>query len=630
MQSLVGGTLPEYDARTASVLLYSELNVTILPNGHITTLERKAFKILRPDGRDRGVVRIDYDSQVHIASLHAWCIPTDGKVYEVKDKEAADTALIGILNGELMGDLRSRLMRIPAATPGNIVGYEVARELTPYSMTDEWAFQDVIPAREVRYTLQLPPGWSYKATWLNHDEQPAVTLGPGRTQWALKDLSAIRVEQSMPPWQGVAGRLVLAFLPPPGQDPGFQTWHDMGKWYLGVARGRAQATPQIKQKVAELTASEPTKWGKIKAIANFVQSDIRYVAIELGVGSYQPHPAADVFGGRYGDCKDKATLLSAMLGEIGVNSYYVIINATRGAITESTPANLGFNHVILAIQWTPEPGDAALPALLSRPGLGKILFFDPTDEFTPLGRLSGALQANYGLLVAPDGGELVKLPLMPADLNAVQRTAKLTLDEKGTLRGDIHEVWSGDMASEQRAAQRFVAAETDRVKPVEAVAAESFATYDILKASIGNGRVLDRPFEWSYSVEVPGYARRGGDLLLVRPRVLGTKSSALLETQDPRQYPIEFPGLERDTDVFDIALPSGYVIDNLPPPVDVDNSFASYHSRTEHTAQGLRYTRTFEIKDVSVSVSNAQQLKEFYRIIGGDERMSAVLKPANP
>ena len=74
------------------------------------------------------------------------------------------------------------------------------------------------------------------------------------------------------------------------------------------------------------------------------------MAIELGIGGWQPHSASEVFTHRYGDCKDKATLLAAMLHEIGVESYYVPINTNRGSVTPDTPANLAFNHVILAIK----------------------------------------------------------------------------------------------------------------------------------------------------------------------------------------------------------------------------------------------------------------------------------------
>jgi len=68
-------------------------------------------------------------------------------------------------------------------------------------------------------------------------------------------------------------------------------------------------------------------------------------------------------------------------------------------------------------------------------------------------------------------------------------------------------------------------------------------------------------------------------------------------------------------------------VDDLPPPVDVDFEFASYHSKTEAAGGVLKYSRTFEIKELSVPLDKTDQLKKFYRIIASDERNTAVLKP---
>ena len=70
-------------------------------------------------------------------------------------------------------------------------------------------------------------------------------------------------------------------------------------------------------------------------------------------------------------------------------------------------------------------------------------------------------------------------------------------------------------------------------------------------------------------------------------------------------------------------------MDDLPPPVDVDYSFASYHSKTEASGNVLKYTRTYEVKELSVPLSKMDDLRKFYRIIAGDERNTAVLKPAS-
>jgi transglutaminase-like putative cysteine protease len=626
IHALAGATLPAHDEKTNAAVLYSETIITVQPNGKIKRLYREVVRILRPDGEGRGVVRVYFDPQSRITNIHAWCVPASGKDYEVKDKDAVESAIIGVDGSELIGDLRTKTLRIPAATAGSMIGYEIEQELRPYVMVDDWDFQDTVPVREAHYALQLPKGWSYKTNWLNHPEQAPTESGAGQWNWSIRDVPAIRIEPDMPPWRGIAGRMVVALVPPSGQDPGIQSWHEIGAWYLGLTRGRREASAEIKQKVAELTASAPTLLDKMRALATFVQSDIRYVAIELGIGGLQPHPATETFNHRYGDCKDKVTLLSAMLKEIGVESYYVIINTERGSVTATTPPNLDFNHAILAIALPAGVDTTTLWARITHPKLGQILFFDPTDELTPLGRLSGALQSNYGMLLTPDGGELLALPQLSADSNGIERTAKMTLDDKGTLRGDVHEVRVGDRASSQRYALRSTTQDTDRIKPVESVAGASFSTFQILKATVANLRVADRPFEWKYTLEAPNYAKTAGDLLLVRPRILGSKTSSMLETKEARQHPVEFEGPERDTDVFEIELPAGFEPDELPPPVNLDAGFASYRSKTEIAGRTLRYTRTFEIKNLSVPVSEAQKLRDFYRVIADDERNSAVLK----
>ena len=404
----------------------------------------------------------------------------------------------------------------------------------------------------------------------------------------------------------------------------------MGVWYQGLISGRQDASPEVKQKVAALAASAGTQLEKIKAVAGFAQKDIRYVAIELGIGGWQPHPAAEVFTHHYGDCKDKVTLMSAMLREIGIENYYVVINSERGSVTPQTPAHMGgFDHVIIAIKLPADVADSSLVATMVHPKLGKLLFFDPTDEMTPFGQLYGPLQANYGLLVAPDGGELIELPQLPPASNGISRTAKLSLSPTGTLSGDVNEVRVGDRASAQRWALRAVTKDADRIKPIEALLSQSLTTFQITKATIGNLQLTDKAFLYDYSLVAQNYAKTAGNLLLVRPRVIGSRSSDLLETKEARKYPVEFEGPSRDTDTFEIKLPQGYEVDDLPPPVNADYSFASYHSKAEVDGNTLRYTRTFEVKELSVPLNKVDDLKKLYRIIANDERNTAVLKPAS-
>jgi hypothetical protein len=151
----------------------------------------------------------------------------------------------------------------------------------------------------------------------------------------------------------------------------------------------------------------------------------------------------------------------------------------------------------------------------------------------------------------------------------------------------------------------------------------------VLRASIVNLHAEDQPFEWRYSLQVDNYPKAAGDLILLRPRLLGNEAAGFLETTEPREHSIEFDEPERDADTVEILLPAGYSIDELPPATNIDDGFASYHSRTEFSGRTLKYTRTLEIKELSVPAGKAEQLKAFYRDIAADERNSAVFKRAS-
>lgn len=626
MHALAGVSLPAYDEKTSAVLLYSETNVTVVSAEKVTTQVREAYKIIRPEGRSRGTVFVYFNPERKIKSLHGWCIPAQGKDFEVKDKDTTEVSH-SRPGAELITDVKSKVLRIPAPEPGNIIGYEYEVEERPFFMQDMWSFQETDPVRESRYSLLLPSGWEYKASWLNHAEIKPSQNG-NWSQWVVTDVKGIRKEEAMPPRDGVAGAMVVSFFPAGGPAlNGFADWKGMGRWYENLVGERIQASPAIKQEVATLTGQKNSQLEKMRALAGFAQHDIRYVGIELGIGGWQPHPAADVLSNRYGDCKDKATLLRSMLREIGVDSYHVVINDVRGAVTLRTPAHNGFNHAILAIQLPPGIDDPSLVATIQHPKLGRILFFDPTNDLIPFGQIPGYLQANYGLLVSPDGGELVELPQQPTSMNSIERVARLTLDPSGNLKGEVKETRLGMRAAIERYRLRTVNRDTDRIKPIEELLSGSLGSFRITSASLVNFQQTDKPFGFNYAFESENYAKIAGNLLFVRPRLIGEKGSALLETKEPRRFAIELDEPTRDTDSFEFTLPAGYVVDDLPPPVDADYSFASYHSKITVKGNVVAYTRTFEVKELSVPVEQADDLRRFYRTIAGDERNTMVLKP---
>src|SRR6202035_1107608 len=144
MHALVNVPLPEHDDKTDAVMLYSEHIFTVQPNGKIKRMQRAAYKILRVGGKRFGVLSADFDADTRITAMRGWCIPAQGKDYEVKEKDAVEGS-VGVAGGELITDVRLKVLQIPAADVGNIVGYEVEQDLRPYVLQHEWLFQQTVP-----------------------------------------------------------------------------------------------------------------------------------------------------------------------------------------------------------------------------------------------------------------------------------------------------------------------------------------------------------------------------------------------------------------------------------------------------------------------------------------------------
>jgi Domain of Unknown Function with PDB structure (DUF3857)/Transglutaminase-like superfamily len=623
--------LPDYPKDTVAVVLLDDVQTTIKDNGEIETRTRRAYKLLRPEARkdyDSAVARSANDTK--ITFFKAWTITPDGHEFEVKEKDAAE---VGLTSFELYSDQRAKILRFPEPNPGSVVGYELVQKQRPYVLDDEWGFQDTIPVRKSRFSIQLPAGWEYTTFFENHAEIKPQSNGSNQSVWEIMDSPAIEVEPDMPAWNSVAGEMLVKYFP---RDPAMRaktsgSWREIGNWYNTLTTSSRNATPQIQQKVTDLTAGMTDPLAKMKALADYTQQKIRYAAIEIGIGGHQPHPAGQVFAHQYGDCKDKATLLGSMLHEIGIESYYVLINTQRGTTAPGFPS-VRFNHAIIAIRLPDSIPDTTLYAVVKHPKLGRILFFDPTDEYVPIGYLPWEEQDNYGLMVTPDGGELMSLPLLPPSTNRLLRTAKFNLSAAGDLSGEIQEVRWGGPAESSRA-QYLEIPPAQRSKVLDEFVGNFLNNFTVTNATLENLEKFDDTLTIDYKFTAQSYAKSAGSLLIVRPRVVGSKETnllSLLSAKKPRQYAIEFNEATRQDDVFDINLPPGYVVDELPKPVDAECEYASYKSDVQVTGNTLHYKRTYVVKDVMVPTMKVNDVRDFFRQVAADERTSAVLKRATP
>jgi hypothetical protein len=623
LRSLAQQPQKSYANDVDAVVLLDEQELTVSDNGEMVMRGRIAFRILRPEGREVAHFGIDFDSDSKVERLHGWSITAKGQEYEAKDKDAFEKSLSTY---EVFSDVRAKVLPVSGADVGSVVGYEYERKHRPYVYWDNWEFQGALPVERARYTLRLPSQWEYRADWINHEAlQPTIQ---GNTYlWELSAVPRLEREYHRPPERAIAGQMVLTFFSDKLKNQTFHDWNQLGAWHAQLITGVRDSSPGMQQKVQELAPANRPMLERIRNLARFAQQDIRYAAIEIGIGGYRPHLASEVFAHRYGDCKDKANLLEAMLAQIGVASYHMPIHDERGVFTEKTPPNPGFNHVIIAIRLPDSvPDAAAMPALVRDAKLGRLVIFDPTNDKVPFGQLPEYEQDSYALLVTENGGEYLHLPASSPDFNRIVRNAKLKLLPDGSLQGEIEEVRSGYYAADARSLKDISL--SDRKKAIEHFLGNMLANFQVDSFDLDNVNDIDKDLVLRYRFSAPHYAKVAGALLLLRPRVVGEMTSSL-DPLKTRHYAYEFAAPFTRSDNIEIVLPDGIKPDELPDPVKATTAFGEYTSKTEVAGSVLHYTRNYRVSTTAVPPERIDQLKRLYSEILMDEKNMAVLKKAN-
>ena len=618
--------MPHYPESTKAVVLLDETTYTVGPDGRATEHVRRVTKILRPQGREDAIPVVWYDKDQKVLSMHVWAIGPDGREFSVKDSDISDVGMPGE-GGQLYSDTRAKVMiDPPGRDPGGVIAYEYEFRERPYIAETTWFFQSDIPSLKESFTLVLPEGFKQTTTWAHHAVDKGIDLEHQRWRWEMEKTPAINLDEvrMSPASHALAGRMTVHYSGAGLAQPQEGTWEGIGEWYDGLSHDRIIANPEIAAKAAELTKGETDFYDKTEAIGEFVQQKIRYFVIEMGIGGYQPHTAAEIFKGRYGDCKDKATLLSAMLSSIGVHSALLMVHTERGVIDPDAPSIMG-NHMIAAIEIPKGYESPKLRSVVTAKTGKRYLIFDPTWEKTPFGQLEHNLQGSYGVLMEGKDSQIIELPVLDPGLNTVRRKASFVLKADGSLQGSVTDLRFGDLSDGRRTVFTHGDAK-EQQHYMDRAAARDFTSFTLSDVKVENAEALNKDLTTTYGLDATHFGTVMGSLLMFRPRVLG--SYALDVDRKQRLLPINLDETMRGTDEFDIALPEGFVVDELPDPVKLDVGFASYESSTVLHGKSLHYSRTYTLKQVTLPAEKYGAVQHLASVIAADEQSKAVLKRA--
>ncbi|HUX28856.1 MAG TPA: DUF3857 domain-containing protein [Terracidiphilus sp.] len=609
----------------AAVVLFDEYLITIDEQNHAVERERIAVRILKPQGRSYSHCSIAYDTDEKLNYFRSWTFTPKGKQFQAMDSDFTDQGAYSA--PVLQFTERIRTVKPPASDPGAVVACETEQHLRPYMNEEEWEIQAPIPIVDEALELALPAGGHYADSWRKYAAVKPVETEASHLRWEIKAMPALDLENIdyTPAWAALAARMSVKWgdLAVKGTD---NQWRALGLWQKQLEEHRADPTPEITAKAQQLTAGAPDFYTKLSRITDYVQKNIRYFVVERGIGGWQAHWAADIYRNQYGDCKDKATLLIAMLQAVGIRAHYLHVDSRRGVIDPAEPSLVG-NHMITAIELPDGENDPRLVARVKAASSKTMLIFDPTDEETPVGLTRAALQGAWGNLENGADSQVLEMPVLPPETAGLSRTGNFTLTADGTLSGDVAEVFRGDDATNER----WFIKDNDAKEihqDLETGLGADFSSLTFKGFEFHDTGDLAKPLDLDLHLSDANYARPAGSLLLLRPRVMGSHVRAVNDVMDgkPRAYAIEIghPGKWRDS--FDIAVPPGYVVDETPDPEDVDVDFASYKSAVSVKGNLLHYEREYVVRQVEIPPAKAADFRRLENAILTDEKGAAVLK----
>jgi tetratricopeptide (TPR) repeat protein/transglutaminase-like putative cysteine protease len=419
-----------------AVILLDRHVTRVHPNGLADTFVQRLVH-LRTDraARDNQEVLVRYvpgEQEVEIREARIFRRTAEGEVEVFQASGRDDRDLSEPWYG-LYYDARAEVVSFDNLRAGDVieVQYTVADVSYQNDMADYFGelavIGDVLPKRSWDYTLIAPTQRSF---YFNQPRLPGLSRQVERQgddvvyRWAASNVARVDIEPAMPGFTEVAPYLHIST---------YQSWQEVGRWYWSLLGDQLQSDQTIKQVAAQVTAGLHGDADKVRALHRFVIEKTRYVGLEFGIHGYKPYPVSQVLLRRFGDCKDKALLLVALLREQGIESELVLLRSRRAGLVDSQPASLAiFDHAITYV-----------------PRLD--LYLDGTAEFAGISELPSQDQGVMVLRVGWGKTTLARTPVLPASANRALRVWKVALAADGSARVDETVNVKGQAAQEWRA-----------------------------------------------------------------------------------------------------------------------------------------------------------------------------------
>jgi len=376
-----------------AVILRLNNNITVYKNGTFKSTEHYLIHILNARGFSMGTFNFTYNKKYDKVSIDlARTIMQSGKIHPVTSDTIKDTELYA--SYPAFTDIMQKVITFPSITDGVFVEIKYSILSKKKIMGGEFSNTYILgckyPVIDVNLKIQSERKLNYKV-YKRGSKIKVKTYKKNSNykyhySFQAKSISAFEEEPFMPIGEDILPKVEISST---------KNWKAVKDWYSKNTEKTIDNDKNIVSITSSLVAGKTNKDQIIRDIYHWIIENIRYVGVHLGDSDFIPHRASQTLKNKYGDCKDKSTLLISMLRLAGFKAYHVLLStqATSQA-DEGLPSLSAFDHMITLV-------------LLN----GKKIWLDPTPSFENYGYLHYGDQDRSALIISPEfPSSLIRTP----------------------------------------------------------------------------------------------------------------------------------------------------------------------------------------------------------------------------
>ena len=502
----------------------------------------------------------------------------------------------------------------------SIMNLEYTKEITDPHLTFTGSFGSSYPLLNKSFTIAVEDGIDLSTVYFNMDStyvNYSKTHIKGKTiyNWQQDTLKIFKTELSSPDAKYYVPHFITRikyYINDNGAKISvLENVKDLYDWYISLTNQMTCNNKlDLKAIIDEINSPQDTELDKVKKVYNWVQKNIKYIAIEDGLGGLIPRDPSLVTSRRYGDCKDMATLIVQLLKLQDIKAYQVWIGTTDIPYKyEEIPSPVIDNHMIAAY---------------FDKDTKQYIFLDATDDQLTFGYPSDFIQGKEALINLGDTFAIIEVPIIGADKTLMADSAYVSIDnDKLVGKGKL--LFTGFYAADFKHSLNRVSNEKGKKSNAEMATAKGSNKYQLESYDINTG---ENSITYNYSFTLPSYINKTEDEIYVNLNLLQLTDFFLPYEVKDRKTDVTERYASQSTGVFTLKIPDGYKVDYVPNNFFVDGGHDFYVKITYNQEKQGEITCSFDLflDYLTLDVARVPEMKELGKKMKNAYKETIILK----